>query len=93
MGYCIQYDKTTGAMEIQRTRRFQRKSILIFFILLAIVAAFLLPKTRQVLKKVLLPGDETVTAQALEDLVTDLRQGSGVSQAVEAFCREIIEHG
>lgn len=40
----------------------------------------------------LLPGDPAVTAAALEDMVTDLKAGDNLYDAITAFCREIMEH-
>ena len=40
----------------------------------------------------LLPGDPAVTAAALEGMVTDLKEGDNLYDAVSAFCREIMEH-
>ncbi len=40
----------------------------------------------------LLPGDPAVTAAALENLAKDLREGESLSDAVTAFCQEIMDH-
>lgn len=44
-------------------------------------------------KDVLLPGDPSVTAVALENMVENIREGESLVDAVTAFCREIIENG
>ena len=90
MGYCIAYDEKTGAMEVRRRRRINKKLVLGFIAIALAVTVVAIPKSRRALKTALLPGDGAVTEQALQGLVEDLRQGSSVSQAVEAFCREII---
>ena len=36
---------------------------------------------------------EDVTAAALESMVTDLRDGEPIGQAVESFCKEILAGG
>lgn len=56
-------------------------------------AAMLIPDVRRLVWHWLLPGDGAVTAQALGALVTDLRTGAPMGEAVTAFCREIIAHG
>ncbi len=43
-------------------------------------------------KRFLLPGDPALTAAALENAVESIRQGQGLSEAVAAFCREIVAH-
>lgn len=40
----------------------------------------------------LLPGDPAVTAAALDGMVEDLRSGESITEAVKAFCQEIIAH-
>lgn len=92
MSYCISYDKNTGAMEIQRKRKINKRSIRIILITVLVGATLIFPKTRRLLKTVILPGDEEVTGQALQSLVEDLHQGSSIPEAVDAFCREIIAH-
>lgn len=44
-------------------------------------------------QEILIPGDPAVTAAALEEMVSDLRQGTSFVDAVTAFCQEIINHG
>ena len=41
----------------------------------------------------LLPGDPAVTAAALEGMVTDLREGDSLYNALKTFCQEIVAHG
>lgn len=41
----------------------------------------------------LIPGDPEVTSNAFSDMVTMLREGEGMKEAVTAFCMEILEHG
>jgi hypothetical protein len=53
----------------------------------------MVPQGRLWLRDLLLPGDEEITASALEGMVSDLRAGEPVREAVEAFCREILAGG
>lgn len=49
------------------------------------------PEGRASLQEFLLPGDNAVTAQALENMVEHLRAGEAIGDAVVVFCREIID--
>lgn len=49
------------------------------------------PRGREVLTRLLLPGDGTVTVAAMEDFARDLRTGEAVSVAAEHFCRTVLE--
>jgi hypothetical protein len=39
---------------------------------------------------VLLPGDPVVTENALQEMITSLRDGDPLAEAVTAFCREVV---
>ncbi len=41
----------------------------------------------------LLPGDPAVTKAALKELIENLKSGEQFSDAVTAFCREVIRSG
>ena len=73
---------------------FERNRIRILtavFLLLFILAVKLLwPDGTAVLCNVLLPGEASATQTALSSLVDNLRSGEGVSEALSAFCKEII---
>ena len=72
-----------------------RNRILAVLLVTVLVAAAVTVKRKSLpwLSAYLLPGDPAVTAAALEDMVTDLREGDSLYDAVTAFCREIVEHG
>ena len=59
----------------------------------ALAVAMLVPQGRLWLRDLMLPGDEEITAAALEGMVEDLRAGEPLGEAVEAFCKEIIAGG
>lgn len=61
-----------------------------FLVFLLLVGVFW-PQGRQTLRDILLPGDWAVTASALEGLVQDIRAGEELEQAVEGFCRLVLE--
>lgn len=46
---------------------------------------------RQSFGRFLLPGDPEVTGQALEMLLTQLRQGIGAGEAVSTFCKTVVQ--
>ena len=61
------------------------------FVLLLVVCAIAF-KTVELawVRQVLLPGDPEVPAAALENMVTNLRDGEGFIQVFKTFCEEII---
>ena len=72
-----------------------RNRIAAFLLVTALVIGAMTVKNRGLpwIKAYLLPGDPAVTAAALEGMVTDLREGDSLYNAVTAFCREIVQHG
>ena len=50
------------------------------------------PRGHAVLRDLLWPGEPEKTQQALETFVTQLRYGEPVTDAIELFCLEILEH-
>lgn len=89
MAYRIEYDETGVKRQTVRNKRFP----LLWILLFAVGTAMLIPGVRLAVWHWILPGDGAVTAAALGELVTDLRDGESLADAVSVFCREIIEHG
>ena len=50
------------------------------------------PTGTETLRHLLLPKPSSVTQQALDMLVTNIRDGDRVSDAFTAFCQHIIDH-
>lgn len=92
VGYRIEYDSTGAKMRRIGLSKEKRRVILIVGVLIITVLIMAFPAGRLWIRDLLLPGNEAVTAAALEDFAEDIRQGQSFGQAVEAFCREII-HG
>ncbi len=95
MGYRIEYDAGTAVTERTKSkdRKPKIKTAALLLVAGLVAGTLVWPKGRAWARDLLLPGDEAVTAQALEDLAEDLAEGGPVSEAVEAFCRQIIENG
>ena len=90
MAYKIEYG--SGGAEKKALQPCKRRLPLTVGVLCVFLLMTLLcwPKGRTALREVVLPGDAEVTADALQGLASDLRAGEGVSNAVTAFCQQII---
>ena len=62
--------------------------LLVFFLMVKIC----FPAGTHKLQQYLLPGKPTVTQQALDGLVTNVRSGNTFRDAFTVFCQEIISH-
>ena len=94
MAYSIRYVSFGEEKKQPKNQKWHKKWIAASLILLLVVGAMAvklggLPW----ITDYLLPGDPAVTAAALEDMVTDLKEGDNLYDAVRSFCREIMDHG
>lgn len=88
VGYRIEYGQT--AVKIQTVDRKKKRFPVAAIAALMLLAALMIPKSREVVRDLILPGDGMVTAAAIETLVDDLRAGESLEDAVTVFCQEII---
>ncbi len=96
MGYQISYEKEQIKKSKKQEKKVRmkiqprwRKGIgLLLPVLLALCC--LIPQFRSWLFQLLLPGDASVTAQALEDMLVAVEQGTPFREAMSTFCKDII---
>lgn len=94
MGYRIQYDPEQNKKYPSKVRAIKQKYLLLTAVMIAgFVLGVLGIKNSNALKRMLLPGDPQVTESAFNAMVTDIRAGESVGDAVTAFCLEIMKHG
>lgn len=93
MGYRITYENGSIRKETVKIRKLKWKQCLIGMIAAVLAFAMMIPGGRLWLRDLILPGDEEITAAALENMVGELRSGEPVGEALEAFCREILAGG
>ena len=87
MAYKIEYGMGHKVkVKVGKRKRF----VLPAAVLVAVAMVCGIPQLRTMLWNGLLPGNEEITAAALWDLATDLQAGQGLSEAVTAFCRQIL---
>lgn len=92
MGYRITYENGHIHKKTVRSSQFRWKRWGAGAAVAALAVTLLIPRGRLWVREVILPGDAEVTAAALEGMVSDLREGEPMGEALETFCREII-HG
>ncbi len=62
-------------------------------VLMLLLLVCFLPQMRAWAVEALLPGDPEVTLSALDTMLTELKAGVELRDAVTAFCQEIVSHG
>lgn len=93
MGYRITYENGSIRKETVKIHKLKWKQCLIGMMAAVLAFALMIPGGRLWLRDLILPGDEEITAAALENMVGELRSGEPVGEALEAFCREILAGG
>ena len=90
MAYRIDYSNNGMREEIQEKKAIKSKEIWpVAFICLILLMGILYPQ-KQTLERLLIPGNAETTKQATAQLVSDLRAGEKVTEALQTFCLEII---
>lgn len=92
MGYRIDYNSETT---VRRKVKMKRKPYFAVCIICVTVLLMLslLPSFRATLRDAILPGNDEVTASALNTMAKNLEDGASVPEAVKVFCAEIIDNG
>ena len=90
MGYRISYENGEIRKKTLVERRIKWKSWGTGVAVIALAVTMLVPQGRLWLRDLILPGNEDVTAAALEGMVADLRSGAPMADAWESLCREIL---
>ena len=88
MAYSISY-KTIGKMKYPCYKHRKKQTYSWIIVVILIAGAFSIRPIRYFL----LPGNPTVTEQALNVLVEDIKAGEPVSDAITTFCQTILEDG
>lgn len=92
MGYRIEYDMGIGKFEVRENRK-DKFPVLVAgaFVLFLLLTWSLWPEGAEVLRDILIPGDNAVTVQAMKDMSHNLKNGVALSDAVTAFCQDVIQ--
>lgn len=94
MGYRIEYGPMPKIMKQPKRGMLRLNTMTAVCLLLFILTVkHIWPEGTDILRSYLLPGEPTVTEQAANALISDLRNGESFGNAVTVFCREILENG
>ena len=93
MAYTIQYEGQIENRFKQNSHdRLLAKKLLFAIAVVSLVLLLMIPAVRIALLDLLVPGDRAVTTHAVQELVTDLKDGQAFREAFEDFCIEILEN-
>lgn len=92
MSYRIVYGPMPKVDQIRKGSSLRLRLLTAGFILLFVLAIkTLYPEGVQVLQKILSPGETGVTEAAFSEMISNLRNGETMADAVMAFCRQVID--
>lgn len=93
MAYRIEYGPATPDQYVihRKPFRLQIMTATCFLVFSLLVQQFF-PAGTQKLRQFLLPGTPTVTQEALDAMMGDLRNGEPLGDAFTSFCIYIIDH-
>ena len=92
MAYNIRYGADAVKYEImERNTAYNNLTVAFITAACAVAMGIFLLRTPQV-RDYLMPGDKAVTKAALTEMVQDIRHGENITEALTAFCKEIISH-
>ena len=93
MAYTIQYspenNKKYPTMAIRKRWNWL---VATFLLAIAFALGWIGMKERTALKEFLLPGDPEKTESAVTTMVSDIREGTNVGEAITDFCLEILKN-
>ena len=90
MGYRIVYGRDPVCRPTVGTGRLRAMTAAAMLVFVALVRCAW-PEGREILQEFLIPKEGMVTA--FSNMVDQVDNGQGFSEAVTAFCRTVVEHG
>lgn len=94
MSYTIQYTQTKKtAVGKRRNGRGRGWIAAALLLILALVARLMWPQVGEYAQKLLLLGVSDQNEEAVTAFIQDVRGGEDFSDALTAFCREVLQNG
>lgn len=90
MGYRIQYGGGYSKEELAAPEK-RRPTALVGSIIAIMVVVYVLSGHKDAMQKVLIPGDPTITKEAVTAFSENVKGGMSVGEAFTDFCFEILE--
>ena len=92
MGYRVVYGKTLEKTQFKDKKQQTTKQIAVWAVaLFAAIGICWIGWSHPDIRHYLLPGDPEITGEALDQLIDNIKDGDSLSDAVTAFCKEIID--
>ena len=91
MGYRVEYGPVKKVRGMEKRVSGGASLIAVCLLLFLVLVSSFWPAGKEMLRKLIFPGDPVVTAAALEDLTESLRSGEDLSDSMAAFCIQVLE--
>ena len=92
MAYMIRYGKKAAQESCGKLGKLLVSGeFAVSLVVIAILIRLLVPESGVFFRKLLIPGMPDAAAESFSEMMLNIRDGMGISQAVEAFCYDIFE--
>jgi len=91
MGYRVEYQSVRKVRGVEKRTSSLPALIGLCLMLFLLLVGSCWPRGAQVLRGLVMPGNPSVTAAALEDFALELKAGEALPSALEGFCRRVIQ--
>ena len=93
MSYRIEYGSAIPDRYVIRNNFLRLRSMTaICLLLFSLTVRHFFPEGTEKLRQLLLPGELSVTQEAIETLMCDIRNGEDFTDSLTAFCEYIVIH-
>jgi hypothetical protein len=90
LGYSLKYEQGVVKTTFNENKiKIDKKRITITVLGCVIVAILMLSGKSNEMREYIFPGNADVTEAALNTLITDIKDGESLGDAISAFCKEI----
>ena len=93
MSYRIEYGPAMPGRYIEKNSFIRLQSMTALCLLLfSLTVRYFFPSGTEKLRQILLPGELSVTQEAVETFMSDIRNGEAFADSLTAFCEYIVIH-
>ena len=93
MSYRIEYGSAMPGRYIEKNSFIRLQSMTALCLLLfSLTVRYFFPSGTEKLRQILLPGELSVTQEAVETFMSDIRNGEAFADSLTAFCEYIVIH-
>ena len=92
MAYRIRYGKKAAQEPCGKLRKLLADGgFAALLVAIAVLIRLMIPESGVIFRKLLIPGMPDAAVESFSEMMLNIREGMGISQAAEVFCYEIFD--